>query len=520
MSKKNCNDLEILIRARYPIIYIVSWEEERVEEAMKTIAFHLKKNLLIWTSTKGFTRAETLIQNSTRDPAYALSFILNAPDHTLFVLKDFHPYMDALATRMLRDIASTLRNSFKTVILLSPTLHLPQELEKDVTVIDFDIPDYNELAEILEQILLSVKDKPEIQTDITPLDKEALIKAAQGLTAVEAKDVFAKSLVETRKLDINSILTQKEQIIRKSGILEYFPAEEEIGNVGGMDYMKTWLEKRSSSFTQKARDFGLPEPKGVLLLGVQGCGKSLLAKAISALWKLPLLRMDVGRIFAGYVGASEENMRHSLSVAESVSPCILWLDELEKGLSGIQSSGSTDSGTTARVFSTFLTWLQEKKAPVFVVATANSIDNLPPELLRKGRFDEIFFIDLPAIQEREEIFKIHLLKRHRNPDQFNLQQLGIVTAGYSGAEIEQAVIEALYNAYGEGRDITTEDILNACSASVPMAMTMREKISEMRNWALTRARKASSAVPEGMEEMEVMAIKNRNNPSTFRNINN
>lgn len=520
MSKKNCCDLEILIRARYPILYVVSWEEDRVEDAMKTIAFHLKKNLLTWTSTKGFTRADTIVQNSTRDPVYALSFILNSPDHTLFLLKDFHSYMDALATRMFRDIASALRNSFKTVIILSPTLHLPPELEKDVTVMDFDIPDFGELAEILEEILLSVKDKPEVQTDISPQDKEAIIKAAQGLTAVEAKDVFAKSLVETRRLDIGSILTQKEQIIRKSGILEYFPAEEELGNVGGMDYMKAWLEKRTSSFTQKARDFGLPEPKGVLLLGVQGCGKSLLAKAISALWKLPLLRMDVGRIFAGYVGASEENMRRALSVAESVSPCILWLDELEKGLSGLQSSGSTDSGTTARVFSTFLTWLQEKKAPVFVVATANAIDNLPPELLRKGRFDEIFFVDLPAIQEREEIFKIHLSKRHRNPDQFNLQQLGAVTTGYSGAEIEQAIIEGLYNAYGEGRDITTEDILKACGASVPMAMTMREKISEMRNWALSRARRASSAVPEDMEEMEVMALKNRNNPTNLKNINN
>jgi SpoVK/Ycf46/Vps4 family AAA+-type ATPase len=409
----------------------------------------------------------------------------------------------------LRDLTLALKNSFKNLILLSPLLKLPAELEKEITVLDYGLPTYEELGKLLDDIIRSVRDAPGVDTDLTPEEREQVLKAAQGLTAMEAENVFAKSLVEKRTFDVDVILSEKEQIIRKSGILEYYPATEAFADVGGLDLLKEWMEKRTVSFTDRAREFGLPEPKGILLLGVQGCGKSLSAKAIGSLWRLPLLRLDIGKIFAGLVGASEENMRRAIRVAESVAPCILWLDELEKGLSGTQSSGTSDGGTTARVFSTFLTWLQEKTVPVFVVATANQVEVLPPELLRKGRFDEIFFIDLPARNERRDIFAIHLRKRKRDPNKFDLESLADATPGYSGAEIEQVVIEALYNAFDSGKDITTDDLLRAARASVPLSMTMREKIAELRNWAETRARKASSAPPESLEEQFAAFMQNR-----------
>ena len=327
---------------------------------------------------------------------------------------------------------------------------------------------------------------------------------------MEAENVFAKSLVEKHKFDVDVILSEKEQIIRKSGILEYYPFNEQISDVGGLDLLKDWMEKRTVAFTEKARDFGLPPPRGVLLLGVQGCGKSLSAKAIGALWRLPLLRLDVGRIFGGIVGQSEENMRKAIRVAESVSPAILWLDELEKGFSGTQSSGQSDGGTTSRVFGTFLTWMQDKKAATFVVATSNDVTSLPPELLRKGRFDEIFFIDLPSKNERIDIFRIHLRKRKRNPEDFDLTRLADATPGFSGAEIEAVVIESLYNAFDDTTEMTTDSIIKAAAQTVPLSMTMRERIEDLREWAEQRARQASSAQAENMATIaaELLMAKN------------
>jgi ATP-dependent 26S proteasome regulatory subunit len=517
-------ELETLIRARYPLIYVVSWEEERVEDALRAIAWERGKKLHVWTATLGFVKPGGQRDNTTRDPLAALDYVLNSPDQAIFLLKDFHAFIGSFeVTRRLRDLTPTLKNSFKNLIILSPLLKLPAELEKEVTVIDYGLPSYEELGRLLDDIIRSVRDTPGVNTNLAPEEREAVLKAAQGLTAMEAENVFAKSIVEKRGFDIDVILSEKEQIIRKSGILEYYPANEAFSGVGGLDLLKDWMEKRTTSFTDRARDFGLPEPKGILLLGVQGCGKSLSAKAIGAQWKLPLLRLDIGKVFAGLVGASEENMRKALRVAESVAPCVLWLDELEKGLSGMQSSGSSDGGTTARVFSTFLTWLQEKTVPVFVVATANQVEMLPPELLRKGRFDEIFFIDLPARHERVEIFGIHLRKRKRDPAKFDLNALAEATPGFSGAEIEQVVVEALYDAFDAARDsgdaardLTMEDLLKACRASVPLSMTMREKIAYLRDWAETRARMASSATPESLEEQMAAFLEARAEEEAIR----
>jgi hypothetical protein len=374
------------------------------------------------------------------------------------VLHDFHPYLsDPLLVRLLRDAVVNLKTSFKTLFLVSPVLQIPPELEKDVTVIDFPLPGKDDLASLLQEMVRPLARKKSIKVDGGSDLEERVVKAALGLTEAEAANVFAKILVEDRAFnleDLPRILDEKRQIIRKTGLLEYCQLSEEMGNVGGLDALKGWLQSRSGAFSDRAREFGLPEPKGLLLLGVQGCGKSLTAKAIASMWRLPLLRLDVGAVMNAYVGSSEENMRKAIRISESLAPCILWLDEIEKGFSGTGGKGGdSDSGTTARVFATFLTWLSEKTKPVFVIATANSIERLPPEMLRKGRFDEIFFVDLPSAEEREEIFRIHLGRRDRDPAQFDTAALASASSGMSGAEIEAVVVEGLWRAFPQDRDL-------------------------------------------------------------------
>ena len=840
-------ELETLIRARYPIIYVVSWEEKRVEDALRAITKARGKKMYQWTVTQGMVLNPLNRDEATRDPLAALDFVMESRDQAVFLLKDFHPFLnDTALVRRLRDLTYALKTSYKTLILLSPLLKLPPELEKEITVVDYALPSQEDLGHLLDSIIESVKANPQVQTELTMEEREQILSAALGLTATEAENVFAKSLVEKRKFDVDVILSEKEQIIRKSAILEYYRTSDAFADVGGVDLLKDWMDKRTVAFTEKAREYGLPAPKGILLLGVQGCGKcvgintpilmhdgtikrvqdiqagelvmgpdsqprtilstirgrdemyqvmpmkgeqytvnadhilslrvsgytpqhkkfkeadanglinisvqdylkrslcfkqaamgwrtgvkfpslhvpldpyflgvwlgdgdachpnittmdeeiaahlvviaaqygvrvrnagkkgratryclsarqfggapnpltcllrqldvagnkhipqlykansrdvrlqllaglidtdghqhgntydiiqknealawdivflarslglaayiqtcqkscmhngtkrcgqyyrvslsgdtdlvpvrlvrkkcqprtqrknvlnvgisvapigvedyygfqvdgdglfllgdftvthnSLSAKAIASLWKLPLLRMDVGKIFGGIVGQSEENIRKAIRVAESTAPNIVWIDELEKGFSGTQSSGISDGGTTARVFGTFIAWLQDKTAPCFVVATANDVSALPPELLRKGRFDEIFFVDLPGETERVEIFSIHLKKRHRDPANFDLALLAKTSHGYSGAEIEQAVISAMYDAFDLGRELTTEDILAVIKQSVPLSLTMKEKIDILRFWAETRARPASSSPPVETQE--------------------
>jgi SpoVK/Ycf46/Vps4 family AAA+-type ATPase len=322
-----------------------------------------------------------------------------------------------------------------------------------------------------------------------------MIKAAQGLTLSEAENAFAKAIANDGVLDkddIQLVLEEKRQVIRKSGLLEFISRDDELGHVGGLDELKAWLTGRSAAFGEPARKFGLPAPKGLLLLGVQGCGKSLTSKAIASQWALPLLRLDLGRIFSSLIGSSEENLRRAIRVAESVAPAVLWIDEIEKGLAGSAGSAVTDSGVSARVFGYLLTWLQEKTAPVFVVATANRIDALPPELLRKGRFDDIFFIDLPSVAERREIFHIHLQRRRREPAHYDLDALAQSSEGFSGSEIEQCVIAALYYAFGEGCELSQAHLLKAAQEAFPISATMGEEIARLREWSKTRTRPASS----------------------------
>ncbi|HEV2210941.1 MAG TPA: AAA family ATPase [Verrucomicrobiae bacterium] len=499
-------EIETLIRARYPILYVITNEETRVQDVLVEIAARRQKKVFEWTCSSGVVPAGVSIQShksrnpGTKEPLAALDLVIEQVEPAIFLFKDFHPFLtrsNFAVIRRLKDIALNLKNSFKTIVLISPVMEIPPELDKEITVVNFPQPAKEELAELLDRIIAEVQELKQVQVDLALADRERLLQAALGLTLGEAENVFAKIIVKDQRLSgahVQDVFAEKQQIIRKSGLLEYYAACEDFADVGGLDVLKDWLTKRTLAFTPAARDFGLPAPKGILLLGVQGCGKSLCAKAVARLWELPLLRFDMGRMFGSLVGSSEENVRRAIGVAESIAPTVLWVDEIDKAFAGSQSSGATDGGTTARVFGTFLTWLSEKTAPVFVVATANEVTQLPPELLRKGRLDEIFYVDLPAPDERAEIFRIHLAKRRRDPEQFDLHALVAASPDFSGAEIEQAVISALFDAFYEHLELTSAHILTALGQTVPLAKTMSEQITAQRTWAHGRARNASLVV--------------------------
>jgi AAA+ superfamily predicted ATPase len=502
--KQSRDELEVLIRARYPIIYVVTWEEERLEQRLLEIAKKRNKSLHVWTCSQGMVQFGADPQRSkggagsTCDPVAGLDAVLAYVEPGIFLFKDLHDHLDTRMCignlrniRRLRDVAHALRDTYKTVVLVSPIMKIPVELSKDVAVVEFGTPSVEDFNGLLDRIIDDVKDQPRISINLDAEGREKLVHAARGLTLKEAENVFAKTLVLDGKLDaddISVVFSEKQQIIRKSGTLEYYESQEKFTSVAGLENLKDWLRKRSAAFSDRAVQFGLPAPKGLLLLGVQGCGKSLCAKAASSLWKLPLLRFDIGRVFGSLVGSSEESMRRALQTAESVAPAILWIDEIDKAFAGTQGSAGSDGGTASRVFGTFLTWLSEKTAPVFVIATANDISHLPPEMLRKGRVDEIFFVDLPNDDERREIFRIHLTKRKRDPAKFDLDDLARLSGGFSGAEIEEAIISGLYDAFSKGTDLDTAILKIGIAETVPLSKTMSEELNRLRNWAQGRAR--------------------------------
>ena len=497
------SELEILVRARYPILYIITSEEMRVQNLVVEIARKRQKKVFEWSCTTGIVAAGSSIQSqknrntSTRDPLVALDHIIDQVEPALFIFKDFHPFLtrnNYAIIRRLKEIALHLKNSFKTIVLVSPVMEIPTELDKEITVLNHPLPSKEDLSELLDRILADLKQFKQMEIDLDDSSRDRLLQSALGLTLSEAENVFAKIIVKGERLsaeNVTEVFAEKQQIIRKSGLLEYCATSENFAQIGGLAVLKDWLNKRAVAFSSDARAFGLPAPRGILMLGVQGCGKSLCAKAVSNQWQLPLLRFDMGRMFGSLVGSSEENVRRAIAVAESVAPAILWVDEIDKAFAGTQASGATDGGTTARVFGTFLTWLSEKVAPVFVVATANDISQLPPELLRKGRLDEIFFVDLPSPVERREVFEIHITKRGRDATRFDLQKLVDASADFSGAEIEEAINSALYDAFYARQELTFEHVLAALRQTVPLAKTMDQQINGLRAWAEGRARNAS-----------------------------
>jgi len=517
MAKTVNEDISLKVKAGIPIIQLISYEWRRVMGFCIRAQKENSRSLYTWNNTAGISKYNEYDEvwepenADILEPSGALAwFEHDCSENSIFLMEDLHLYFDAGNYReifgYLRKMAKNndgLDNK-KTLVLSQPVRYLPAELEKDVYVIDIDLPEKKILSSVLDEVV----DYLEIEGSCPQRSRDRLAEAARGLTTIEAKNVFCEIALDKGRLtedEIPLVIGEKEQVIKKSGILEYFHPSESFSDIGGMESLIEWLRKRRRGFDSDATEFGMTPPKGVLLLGVQGCGKSLLAKSIASDWNLPLLRFDLGRVFGGIVGESENNIRRALDTAKAISPSILWIDEIEKGLSGVGSSGDTDGGTTARVFGTLLTWMQEKKEPVFVVATANDISSLPPELLRKGRFDEIFFVDLPGEKSRRDIWSIHLKKRlgvRYTDGMFDFEKLVEKSRGFSGAEIEEAVNEGLYQAYYDGRELQTDDLLHAIDETVPLSWVMGKSIQCLREFARSRARLASD------EEQEEITTEN------------
>lgn len=514
--------LILMIRAYYPVLYLHSYEYYRTKQKIKGIVELLRRegkkvNYYQWDCVYGLVqilpdKTEIRIERM-QNPLEVLAYILNSKksgEKNIFVLDDINNHIERDEVKlMFRKIAVATNNNTHAIIL-SSIYRLPAELEKYITVLQIPLPKRNELGEVLD--IVAKQSKVELKTNL----RNRLIDAALGMTSMEADLAYCLASVKDG-FDEKSPFTvssEKEQIIRKSGILDYFPKNESLKDVGGMDNLKEWLNKRQLAYDKEARDWGLKEPKGLLLLGVPGCGKSLIAKSIASSWNMPLLRLDVGKVFQGIVGSSEDNIRKAIATAEAVAPCVLWIDEIEKGLSGVQSSGATDGGVTSRIFSTILTWMQEKTAPVFVVATANNINQLPPELLRKGRFDEFFFVDLPSQKEKENIFSIHLQKNRQNVSSFALDILAQKAEGFNGAEIEECIKEAMFTAYVESQETNIAPklqmihILDAIKNTVPLSKTMEKQITDLRKFAVSRAKNASKEVVlENRMEMPILLTR-------------
>lgn len=479
------------VRARYPLLSLNTPEETRAEKSIQRMCELRSAQLFTWTRTQGVTQGNKKLAELA-DPMAVLRWYEALGEKSVLILKDYHPYLkEPSVVRKLRDLAQAFKQQPKNIVLLSPHLPVPAELTKDVAVLDFPLPERGEIRELVVKAAQALS--------VTASDEllEEIVEASCGLTYDEIENVLAKSIVSKNGLDKGLVLEEKKQIVKKSGLVDFIDTKSSVADVGGMESLREWLRLRRRGFSNAAREAGLPLPKGILLVGVPGCGKSLTAMTVGREWKLPLLRLDLGRIFSGLVGSSENNVRSALAICEAVAPCVLWIDEIEKGLSGVKSSGSSDGGTTSRVFGTLLTWMQEKNSPVFVVATANDISQLPPELLRKGRFDEIFFVDLPTAGERKDILDIHLGRAKTSLEAGDVVNLAQRMEGFSGAEIEQALVAGRYLAFGSDEPFAPGHMEQAIAETVPLSQTMGDRIESLRNWAKHRARPATTVSQNG-----------------------
>jgi ATP-dependent 26S proteasome regulatory subunit len=504
-----------LFKARFPFVYLRSWEEWRAESIIRSVAkdktrVTTLRRVYIWDAAFGI-QSESGIVEGLKLPVSVLDWMENADEPAIYVLKDVSSFIsieqgapdgDDAVVRRLQKLAEKMQQaaSPKTLVFLSGGVILPKALECLTHFMDLPLPSVDELGELLKEMRQANDGVSRVRFELQPEEEERLLKAALGLTLKEAENAFAYAMVHDGRLcldDINIVMEEKYQVIRKSDLLEFIHTDIKMSEVGGLDNLKIWLSKRQNAWLDAAARYGLPAPRGILLTGVPGSGKSLVAKTIGSSWQLPLLRLDPGRLYSSMMGSSEENVRKVIAIAEAVAPCVLWIDEIEKGFS--TGNGQGDSGTSKRVFGTFLTWLQEKTKPVFVVATANNIDVLPPEFLRKGRFDEIFFVGLPNATERQVILILHLQKRLKDPaaignfklTQEDLTHLVQLTEGFNGAEIEQVVISALFEAFAENRGLLLSDLQESVQNTVPLSVTQAEQISAMMEWAKYRAVPAS-----------------------------
>jgi AAA+ superfamily predicted ATPase len=482
------------IRAGYPGVFIVSSEESRVEAMLKIIAQEMECRLFAWSATDGLLDLSGGTAREAPGPLEVISLVSDLPEKSLVLLRDFHLFLEEANPVLIRAVKDALRagkTATKSLLVLGCRFALPPELAREFVRVDFSLPDKDELAMVLDNIAASAEQSP-------PRDavRNALLDAACGLTSLEAENAFSLSVVESGRLTPGIVSREKANEVKKDGLLEICPAAEQLNDIGGLEELKAWLQQRKNSFSREAQAYGLPNPKGLLIVGVPGTGKSMTAKATAMVFDLPLLKLDLGRVFAGLVGQSETNLRSVIATVEAIAPCTLWLDEIEKGFSGSKSSGVADGGTASRVFGTFLSWMQDRKAPIFIVATANDVTQLPPELLRKGRFDELFFVDLPNQLEREAIWRIQIARYQRVPGGYDIERLAAATNGWTGAEIEQLFVEALHQAFNKKEEPTDLSIMLVLHEAAPLSKLMGEQIEILRKWAKGRARFATKPTSE------------------------
>ncbi len=496
-SKKQqiLQDLKKFILAKASIVYILSDEEDRIEGLLKELnaTFQPKPKLFIWNPFQGLIGENEKIDDS-KNPVNALDKVIQRTEQAIYLFEGLHPFLkaDPLLSRKLKDLHRSLRNRYSILFILAPVLVVPEELRRDMVVYELPMPDAIEVEQTLMGIVSASPQASKLTDSLTPDLKDRMVKAALGLSLDQVARAFRSALIGRATIDsslIDAVIEEKGQLIKKSGILNLIIHRPTLDEIGGLENLKDWLRKRSRILGSDGKSFGLQLPKGVLITGLSGCGKSLCAKVFASFWQIPLIHLDMARLYDGTIGEPEQALQVALRTAESVAPCVLWIDEIEAGIS-IQSQ-KAGGGAQSRVFASFLTWMQEKSAFVFIAATANVIELLPPEVLRKGRFDQIFFVTLPNVQERKSIFSIHLKKNAANPSKINLDMLVKVTEGFNGAEIEQAVNGAMIEAFQSGRPMNEQDLVISSGNIVPLSTTMREEIGRMERWAYNRAIPAS-----------------------------
>lgn len=515
-TREFTRELKSEIHSRRPLLYVVTNEEKRIIDYFTHLTIAGGYRTFIWDCYRGLLnistmQPEALISGDSTDVVATLDWIIKEATETheseigdtkknckgyIYLMLDFHRHLKPLDPEVERRLRTLARmNTMTSLVMVAPVLEISPALEKDIAVLDFPYPNDDELKAALYTVVdsfLEIGGNPKVKQETLEHEDE-IVRSVHGLTLAEAQSAFSKSVVIHKKLVIPTIIKQKQQIIRKTGVLEYFEPEVGIEDVGGLGNLITWLKQKKHAFNSDAREYGLPTPRGCIIFGIPGSGKSLSAKATAKEYDMPLLRLDFGSLFGSYIGDSERNARQAIKIAEAAAPCVLWCDEIEKGLSGFRSSGRSDSGVTNRVISTFLTWLQEKKSAVFVIATANQVDDIPPEFTRAGRFDELFFADLPNNKERLEILKALLRRKKRDFADFDCLKIVNASESYTGAEIEKAIETALFYGYEEGkRPITTADIVKALATFKPISKTQPELVARMQEWAAERCVRANS----------------------------
>ncbi|HZQ67478.1 MAG TPA: AAA family ATPase [Terriglobales bacterium] len=522
--------LKVLLDSSTPIVVMETVEESRATRLVRVACSALNIAAFEWSIATGLTRCGAAASESfdsgafpaggyrtgeahaednakaiynSREPSQMLANLEGISIEAAFILKDLHRHMDdPVVVRRLRDVGQTFAANRRTVVLTAPKIAIPPELASLVEFVELPLPDRQRLRQIIDEVLVRVSKTHTLQRKLDPAGMDSLAESLRGLTEEAAERTISQALVRRYALSpetITDVQEAKKVLLRRSEMLDFIPVSETLGEVGGLDNLKHWLGQRRGTWEESARQFGLDAPKGLIILGVQGCGKSMCARAIAGEWKLPLVKFDTAAIYDKYIGETEKRIQKVFEVAEGLAPCILWIDELEKVFAGSgPDSASVDAGVSSRLLASFLSWMQDRKAPVFVAATCNNVNALPPELIRKGRFDELFFVDLPTQPERKQIFAIQLAKRKRNAIQFDLDRIAAAAKGFSGAEIDAAVQGALYAAFARKQELTTQALLDALKTTVPLSTTRAEEIETLRDWARTRAVPASaSAQAEG-----------------------